>query len=78
MRFVSPKPSASSVSEPASDFGQIPLDRQLRDIRFVDGVAIAIMDEAPPNLVRARIVRFQGNPKPVIINEHVSGIHQLK
>ncbi|XP_022650522.1 pre-mRNA cleavage complex 2 protein Pcf11-like isoform X2 [Varroa destructor] len=57
-------------SAPAPEFGQILLDRQMRDIRFVDGVAVAVMEEAPPNLVKARLVCFRGNPRPVVINEH--------
>ncbi|OQR67999.1 hypothetical protein BIW11_02094 [Tropilaelaps mercedesae] len=67
---ISTSHASKRVSGPAPEFGQILLDRQMRDIRFVDGVAVAIMDDAPPNLVRARLVCFRGNPRPVVINEH--------
>lgn len=44
----------------------------MREVRFVDGVAIAVMDEAPPNFVRARQIMFKGgSSKKILINEHV-------
>lgn len=47
----------------------------MREIRFVDGVAIAIMDEAPPNFVSARQVVFRGTSKQIYINDHVRGFY---
>ncbi|OQR79525.1 hypothetical protein BIW11_05677 [Tropilaelaps mercedesae] len=62
------------ISDPAPDSGQIRLDGRMREVRFVDGVAIAVMDEAPPNFVRARQIMFKGgSSKKILINEH----HQI-
>lgn len=61
-----------TVSDPAPDSGQIRLDGRMREVRFVDGVAVAIIDEMPPNFVRARQIMFRGNSKKIVINDTVS------
>ncbi|XP_003743974.1 pre-mRNA cleavage complex 2 protein Pcf11 [Galendromus occidentalis] len=67
--FGSRIPANTPVAEPAPDCGQIRLDGQMREIRFIDGVAIAIMDEAPPNYVSARQVVFRGSSRQIFIND---------
>ncbi|XP_028967812.1 polyadenylation and cleavage factor homolog 11 [Galendromus occidentalis] len=59
------------VSDPAPDSGQIRLDGRMREVRFVDGIAVAIIEEVPPNLVRARQIMFRGGSKKIIINDTI-------